>query len=181
MCIRDRTCVTGGVGIDHTAGPNPELSVDHTVVRTIGNQVVGGTKHFTSPTNFLSVSAVGLITGQCITTGAFMEANAASPEVYSQGTVLSLNEGGCVVESNEANSTMIFGVATGDDKAPIVMGAEPICITGDIKVGDYITSSNKVGHGMKSTSPYPFGTIIAQAMESGNGESFEIKAMIRKM
>ena len=180
-CVGTVTCVTGGVGIDHTAGPNPELSVDNTVVRTIGNQVVGGTKHFTSPTNFLSVSATGLITGECITTGAFMESNAASPEVYPQGTVLSLNTGGCVVESTEANSTMVFGVATGDSKAPIVMGAEPICITGDIKIGDYITTSNKEGHGMKSTNPFPFGTIIAQAMEAGCGDSFEIKAMIRKM
>ena len=180
-CTGTVTCVTGGVGIDHTAGPNPELSVDNTVVRTIGNQVVGGTKHFTSATNFLSISATGLITGDSIEAGAFMEANASSSELYSQGTILALNEGGCVVESTEANSKMVFGVAAGNAKAPIVMGAEPVCMTGDIKVGDYITSSNKAGHGKRSTSPYPFGTIIAQAMESGNGESFEIKAMIRKM
>ncbi len=180
-CVGTVTCVTGGVGIDHTAGPNPELSVDNTVVRTIGNQVVGGTKHFTSATNFLSISATGLITGDSIEAGAFMEANASSPELYPQGTILALNEGGCVVESTEANSKMVFGVAAGNAKAPIVMGAEPVCMTGNIKVGDYITSSNKAGHGMKSTSPYPFGTVIAQAMEEGGGESFEIKAMIRKM
>ena len=180
-CEGTVTCVTGGVGIDHTSGPNPELSVDNTVVRTIGNQVVGGTKHFTSATNFLSISATGLITGDSIEAGAFMEANASSSELYSQGTILALNEGGCVVESTEANSKMVFGVAAGNAKAPIVMGAEPVCMTGDIKVGDYITSSNKAGHGKRSTSPYPFGTVIAQAMEEGNGESFEIKAMIRKM
>ena len=76
---------------------------------------------------------------------------------------------------------MVFGVATGDSQAPIVLGAEPICITGCITAGDFITASSCKGHGKKSTSPYPFGTIIAQAMESGGGDSYEIKAMIRKM
>jgi len=76
---------------------------------------------------------------------------------------------------------MVFGVAAGDNKAPIVMGAEPVCVTGQIKVGDYITTSSCKGHGKKSTNPYPFGTIIAQAMESGEGDSYAIKAMIRKM
>ncbi len=175
------TSVSGVNGIESTGGNTPTLCVNSTVVRTTCDQVIGGTKHFTSPTNFLSVSATGLITGQCITTGAFMEANAASPELYSQGTVLALNEGGCVVESTEANSTMVFGVAAGDNKAPIVMGAEPVCVTGQIKVGDYITTSSCKGHGKKSTNPYPFGTIIAQAMESGEGDSYAIKAMIRKM
>jgi hypothetical protein len=60
------------------------------------------------------------------------------------------------------------------------MGAEPIKVTGPIKVGDFITTSDKEGHGMKAENPQ-FGTIIAQAMESGDGESYNIKAMIRKM
>ena len=109
-----------------------------------------------------------------------MESNAPADQVYSQGTVLAINSGGCVVESTQANDTMVFGVAAGDSVSPVVMGAEPICITGEICVGDYIVTSDKVGHGMKADSP-TFGTVIGQAMESGCGDTFAIKAMIRKM
>ena len=170
--------VIGGDGI--TANAN-DIEVDSTVVRTTGNQCINGTKHFTGTVISTSLSATGTIVGGCVTTGAFMESNAAAVDVHPQGTVLELNTGGCVVESTQANSTMVFGVATGDAKEPIVMGAEPICMTGEINVGDFITTSDKAGHGMKSTGPYPFGTVIGQAMESGCGDSFAIKAMIRKM
>jgi len=62
-------------------------------------------------------------------------------------------------------------------------------MTGKIKEGDYIVTSNKMGHGMKykSRKKYLFiynnqpGTIIAQALEDGEGDSFTIKAMIRKI
>ena len=58
---------------------------------------------------------------------------------------------------------------------------EGLTVTGEICVGDFIVTSDKAGHGKKSTQPYPFGTVIGQAMESGCGDSFAIKAMIRKM
>jgi len=41
-------------------------------------------------------------------------------------------------------------------------------------------TSSKQGHGRSEEEP-KFGTVIAQAMESGDGESYNIKAMIRKM
>ena len=170
--------VIGGDGI--TANAN-DIEVDSTVVRTSGDQCINGTKHFTGTIISTSLSATGTIVGGCITTGAFMESNAAAVDVHPQGTVLELNTDGCVVESTQANSKMVFGVATGDAREPIVMGAEPICMTGEINVGDFITTSDKAGHGKKSTSPYPFGTVIGQAMESGCGDTFAIKAMIRKM
>ena len=61
-----------------------------------------------------------------------------------------------------------------------MLGAEPVLVTGPIKVGDYIVTSNKQGHG-QSMKEQNIGTIIAQAMESGDGESYNIKAMVRKM
>ena len=54
------------------------------------------------------------------------------------------------------------------------------------KEGDYIITSNIKGHG-KGIDPQHiyskqlFGKIIAQAIEDGDGESYTIKAMIRKM
>ena len=69
------------------------------------------------------------------------------------------------------------------------MGAEPILMTGKIKEGDYITTSNKKGHGMKDNPAKKYllvpihepGVIIAQALEDGKGDSYTIKAMIRKI
>jgi len=97
------------------------------------------------------------------------------------GTILVMNEDGDLVPCSKEDDTMVFGVVKKGYKQPIIMGAEPIKVTGPIKVGDYITTSDVLGHGKKSSKPYPFGTIIAQAMESGDGESYNIKAMIRKM
>ena len=172
--------VSNGIAGGGTSG-SVALCVDSTVIRTTGNQVVGGTKHFTSTIIGPALSATGTVSANCFAAGAFMEVNASAVEVYPRGTLLALNSDGEVVESTEEESTMVFGVAAGDNQAPIVLGAEPICITGCITAGDFITTSSCKGHGKKSTSPYPFGTIIGQAMESGGGDSYEIKAMIRKM
>ena len=181
-CTGDITAITTSNGIaGGGASGSVGICVDSTVIRTTGNQVVGGTKHFTSTIIGPSLSATGTVSANCFAAGAFMEVNASAVEVYPRGTLLALNSDGEVVESTEEESTMVFGVAAGDNQAPIVLGAEPICITGCITAGDFITTSSCKGHGKKSTSPYPFGTIIGQAMESGGGDSYEIKAMIRKM
>ena len=115
--------------------------------------------------------------------GAYFEENASHPSLkkLDTGTILVMNEEGQLVPCSKADDTMVFGVSKHGYKQPIVMGAEPIKVTGPIKVGDFITTSDVPGHGKKSNQPYPFGTIIAQAMESGDGESYHIKAMIRKM
>ena len=181
LCVGTVTTVTGGDGISSTGGTTPDIAVDGTVVRTTGAQVVCGVKHFTNNAIFPSLSSTGTIQANCFITGAFMEANVDVDKIHSRGTVLELNSCGCVVESTHPNSTMVFGVAAGNDEAPVVMGAEPICITGNICIGDYITTSDVPGHGKRSTQSYPYGTIIAQAMEEGSGESHAIKAMIRKM
>ena len=172
--------VIAGAGICVTADA---VCVDGTVVRTTGSQSIGGAKCFTSAMTATSITASGTVQAGCFVTGAFMESNAPADRVYPQGTILALNEDGCVVESTQADSAMVFGVAAGDNKAPIVMGAEPVCITGEIEVGDYITTSDCNGHGKKAICPdfKAFGAIIGQAMESGSGDSFTIKAMIRKM
>ncbi|MFN9978430.1 MAG: hypothetical protein ACK53Y_00880, partial [bacterium] len=62
----------------------------------------------------------------------------------------------------------------------------PILVTGNVQIGDYIVTSNKKGHGkaVKRGNIFKkdlFGKVIAQALENGSGESYLIKAMIRKM
>ena len=81
---------------------------------------------------------------------------------------------------------LVMGIVSSNSNFPIVLGAEPVLITGKIKEGDYIITSKIEGHG-KGIDPKHiytkqlFGKIIAQAIEKGNGRSHIIKAMIRKM
>ena len=102
-----------------------------------------------------------------------------------EGTVLTLRNGMMCPCENEADP-LVMGVVSKGENFPIVLGAEPILITGKIKEGDFIITSNIKGHG-KGVNPHYiydqqlFGKIIAQAIEDGKGESYTIKAMIRKM
>tara|TARA_R110002153_G_C13173271_1_gene484297 strand:+ start:327 stop:926 length:600 start_codon:yes stop_codon:yes gene_type:complete len=102
-----------------------------------------------------------------------------------EGTVLSLKNG--ILQPCEKDSDpLVMGIVSKGRNYPIILGAEPILITGKIKAGDYITTSKIKGHG-KGVSPghiyskLLFGKVIAQAIEDGEGKSYTIKAMIRKM
>jgi hypothetical protein len=101
------------------------------------------------------------------------------------GTIVSWEVNGCVASSKEEDELVMGVVKNGKDE-PLILGAEPILVTGVVNVGDYIVTSNKVGHGkaIKRGNIFKkdlFGKVIAQALESGNGESYLIKGMIRKM
>ena len=73
------------------------------------------------------------------------------------------------------------------DKPPLpVIDTEPVLVTGKVNVGDYIVTSDKIGHGKSVKRGYLlkkdlFGKVIAQALESCDGDSNLIKCMIRKM
>ena len=79
-----------------------------------------------------------------------------------------------------------MGVVWNGKDEPIIIGAETILVTGKVEEGDYIVTSNKIGHGkaIKRGNFFKndlFGKVIAQALENSNEESKLIKAMIRKM
>ena len=42
-------------------------------------------------------------------------------------------------------------------------------------------TSDKKGHGKKGLSNNMFGKVIGQALEDGDGDSYTIRAMIRKL
>jgi len=102
-----------------------------------------------------------------------------------EGTVLTLKNGTLHPCKKEADP-LVMGIVSSNSNFPIVLGAEPVLVTGKIKEGDYIITSKIKGHG-KGIDPKHiytkqlFGKIIAQAIEKGNGRSHIIKAMIRKM
>jgi hypothetical protein len=101
------------------------------------------------------------------------------------GTIVSWDVNGCVPCIKEEDELVMGVVKNGKDE-PLIMGAEPILVTGTVEMGDYIVTSNKKGHGkaVKRGNIFKkdlFGKVIAQALENGSGDSYVIKAMIRKM
>ena len=164
---------------DETASSYISLTVDGSEsIRTIAGGNVGiGT---TSPSYELDVN--GTTRSTYYIGGAYFEENASSSKIkfYPNGTVLVMDEDGELKPCEKEKDTLVFGVSKRNFEQPIVLGAEPILITGPIKVGDYIVTSSKQGHG-QAMKEQKLGTIIAQAMENGDGESYNIKAMIRKM
>jgi hypothetical protein len=102
-----------------------------------------------------------------------------------EGTVLSLKDG-ILQPCEKEGDPLVMGIVSKGENFPIVLGAEPVLITGKIKAGDYIITSKVKGHGKGINPRYIyskqlFGKIIAQAIEDGKGKSHTIKAMIRKM
>lgn len=121
------------------------------------------------------------------TIGAFFETGLRTTNIGSNptGTIVSWKEGKLVPSDIEGDELVMGVIKNGKDE-PIIFGAEFILITGEIKEGDYIITSKKVGHGVGVKRGFLFkkdlfGKVIAQSLESGTGESFLIKAMIRKM
>ena len=97
------------------------------------------------------------------------------------GTIVCWKSNKCVPCTKE-NDKLVMGVVKNGKDEPIILGAEPILITGEIEEGDYIVTSNKLGHGMKANEKLKlFGKVIAQALENGDGDSYTIKAIIRKL
>ena len=121
------------------------------------------------------------------TVGAVFETGLRSKGIGKEetGTIV-VWRNGKLVPCDKSEDTMVMGVVKQGKDEPIVMGAEPVLVTGDVKEGDFITTSTKSGHGKKLENGYllkkeMFGKVIAQALENASGNSSLIKCMIRKM
>jgi len=153
---------------------------DNTV--SIGNGDVTDTyiNGCTSVVGDISASGNGYFT--CVIAGGYFEDKVASPKLaqYPTGSIVVIGKDGNLELATRENDTRVFGVTQKGAPQPIVLGAEPVLVTGNVKVGDFITTSTKPGHGKRSMHTI-HGTVIAQSMDEGSGDSHLIKAMIRKM
>jgi hypothetical protein len=122
-----------------------------------------------------------------ITSGAYVEANlmtveeraAQAKSPFSEGDVLCWGDEDRLTLCKSQGDRLVMAVATTDGK-PIVLGAERIKVLGPVQKGDYLVASDVPGYAMATHTP-SFGIVIAQALESFDGEQGLIKAMIRKM
>jgi len=142
-----------------------------------------GLTHFGSPTNrWLDIFTVQQTVGALFETGLTTEGIGKN----KSGTILVWGHNKLEVSSKDED-VMVMGVAKEGKDQPIVFGAEPVLVTGKIKIGDFITTSNKPGHGKAANRKKWFfftrdltGKIIGQALEAANGDSSLIKCMINK-
>jgi hypothetical protein len=149
-----------------------------TLIRpSVDNQATLGT----AALRFSDVFAVQTTTGGVFETGLRTEKIGDNPT----GTIVSWEEDG-LVPCDKNEDELVMGVIKKGKDEPIVLGAEPVLVTGKVNVGDYIVTSDKIGHGKSVKRGYLlkkdlFGKVIAQALESCDGDSNLIKCMIRKM
>ena len=104
---------------------------------------------------------------------------------FETGTVVVWSKDG-LVPCVKAYDNLVMGVIKKGRDVPIVLGAEPVLLTGKVKLGEYIVTSKKLGHGMAISEKLffnknLFGKVIGQALEDAEGESVLVKCMIRKM
>jgi hypothetical protein len=121
------------------------------------------------------------------TIGAMLEVGLRTKGIggLQTGTVVVWRDDKLVPCDSDSDSFVMGVVKEGKDE-PIVIGAESVLVTGKVDVGDFIITSKKIGHGKAVKRGYLlkkdlFGKVIAQALKSGNGSSYTIKCMIRKM
>tara|TARA_R110002020_G_scaffold13118_3_gene47390 strand:- start:724 stop:1494 length:771 start_codon:yes stop_codon:yes gene_type:complete len=129
-----------------------------------------------------NISASGNGYFACVIAGGYFEEKAAHPSLakHPTGSLVVIGENGKLELSTTENDKKVFGVTQCGASQPIILGAEPVLVTGNINVGDFITTSDQPGHGKRSMHTI-HGAVIAQSMESGTGKSHLVKAMIRKM
>ena len=159
-----------------SSGLSNTIQIGHCARATASNQTVIGNTNTTGTTIYGTVSAPDGVFG------GVMESGLADPEIveHDEGTVL-VWEDGHLVPCYEEYDHRVVGVLKENHDTPIVMGAEPVLVTGTISEGDFIVTSERTGHGKKGVSNNLFGKVIAQALEDGSGDSYSIRAMIRKL
>ena len=103
---------------------------------------------------------------------------------FETGTVVCWHNGR-LVPCEKKLDPLVMGVTYVGKDQPIILGAEFILVTGEVEEGDFLITSDKMGHAMSSkyvphTTETLLGRIIGQALENSNSESNLIKCMISK-
>lgn len=122
------------------------------------------------------------------TVGAIFETGLTTKGIgkYPTGTVLVWSDGLMPCTKNE--DPFVLGVTKHGKDQPIILGAEPVLVTGKVKPGDMLVTSTKPGHAKAAKLKWCClikrnlsGKIIGQALESFNGDSGLVKCMILRI
>jgi len=123
------------------------------------------------------------------TVGAIFETGLTTKGIgeYPTGTVVVWEDGKVIPCITKEDNRVVGATLHGKDQ-PIILGAEFVLVTGKVKEGDWIVTSNKMGHGcaaeIKSKWGFKrdlFGKVLGQALEDSDGDSNLIKCFIKKL
>lgn len=122
------------------------------------------------------------------TVGAIFETGLTTLGIgkYPTGTVVVWDGG--LVPCTKNEDPFVLGVTKHGKDQPIILGAEPILVTGKVKAGDMLVTSNVPGHAKSAKLKWCClirrnltGKIIAQALEPFDGESGLVKGIILRI
>lgn len=123
------------------------------------------------------------------TVGAVFESGLTTHGIskFETGTILIWKDGKAI-PCTEKEDHRVIGVTLKGKDQPIIIGAEYVLVTGKVSAGDWIVTSNVVGHGCaaKRTNFLGikrdlFGKTIGQALQDSDGPSNLIKCFIKKL
>ena len=126
---------------------------------------------------------------QQTTVGAIFETGLTTKGIgeYPTGTVVVWEDGKVIPCITKEDNRVVGATLHGKDQ-PIILGAEYVLVTGKVKEGDWIVTSEKMGHGCaaKTKSKWGFkrdlfGKVMGQALEDADGDSNLIKCFIKKL
>ena len=173
------TGITGNVGIG-TSSPSSKLHI-------VGTTTSDGNIVPSDPgTHDLGQPDVRWRTVFCdiLDSAGVHEANLATGNVeeLATGTVLVWKNGKnvpCTVEGDH----MRMGVAVNGIASPLVQGAEPVLVTGTVNEGDYLITSEVIGHAKAISRAEMlernlYDCVLGKALESGSGSSYLLKTWI---
>lgn len=101
---------------------------------------------------------------------------------YATGTVMVWENGKNVPCTTYANH-MRMGIAVENVDSPMIQGAEPVLVTGNVSEGDYLVTSTTTGHAVAVSrdtvkQEQLWDCVIGKALEGGEGESHLIKTWV---
>jgi hypothetical protein len=129
------------------------------------------------------------IYAQQTTVGAVFETGLTTEGIgkYPTGTIV-IWESGKVIPCTTKEDNRVVGATLEGKDQPIILGAEYVLVTGKVNEGDWIVTSDFIGHGCAAQTKTRFGfkrdlfgKVIGQALENADGESNLIKCFIKKL
>jgi hypothetical protein len=193
----------GGIRMDSNTRINGELQVNGGAIhfngsdfymQAGGNRGDGGRALVHDPQDTLTINYARDFAGGVrindLRTGKIVEENLMTPAQQDDFSLLPFTQGDVLCWDGEREelakcaafaSPLVVGVADEQGK-PIVLGAEPVKVTGKVQPGDLLVASDVAGYAtawsrLKPDSP-PVGVVIAKALQTFNGGRGTIKAMI---
>lgn len=194
---------SNGILLDSDTRIAKDLTVEGNTIRLLGNDLYlnagdtrgdGGRALTHDVDDTLIINYEGDFTGGVrinnLRTGKLVEENLMTPAQQNDLSLLEFSHGDVLcwdgtlqqlTKCAQAMSPLVVAIADEQGK-PMILGAEPVKVSGHVQPGDLLVTSAHSGYamawpGMGHDDP-PLGTVIAKALESFDGEYGTVKALI---